>query len=135
MYCGNCGNPVNGRFCTSCGSAVEGSAKPQYVVVPPPQMQGPIVAQIAVPAEKSSGLAVLFTVLWPGAGHLYLGFTQKAIPYVVANVIAFLLAFTVVLLPITLVIYVVTLCLAIKTVSEDTEAVNCALREGRRLMG
>lgn len=82
----------------------------------------------AHPAEGTGGLlcglAVLFTVLWPGAGHLYLGFTQKAIPYVVANVIAFLLAFTVILLPITLVIYVVTLCLAIKTVSEDTEAVN-----------
>ena len=39
------------------------------------------------PQEKSSGIALLLTVLWPGAGHLYLGLTQKAMPYFVANAI------------------------------------------------
>ena len=40
------------------------------------------------PQEKSSGIAVLLTDLWPGAGRLYLGLTQKALPNFVANAIA-----------------------------------------------
>ncbi|MET0127144.1 MAG: hypothetical protein ABW249_01035, partial [Solirubrobacterales bacterium] len=31
------------------------------------------------PQEKSSGIAVLLTVLWPGAGHLYLGLTHVCV--------------------------------------------------------
>ena len=61
------------------------------------------------PQEKSSGVAVLLTVLWPGAGHLYLGLTQKAIPYFVANAIGVVFALSIYLFPIAILIWLVTL--------------------------
>ncbi len=72
------------------------------------------------PQEKSSGIAVLLTVLWPGAGHLYLGLTQKAIPYFVANAIALALGLMLfILLPITILVWVVTLCMTVGSVTQE----------------
>jgi Protein of unknown function (DUF2510) len=88
------------------------------------------------PQEKSSGVAVLLTVLWPGAGHLYLGLTQKAIPYFVANAIALALGLLLfILLPITILIWVVTLCMTVGNVTQETNQVNDALRRGYRING
>lgn len=86
------------------------------------------------PTEKSNGLAVLFTVLWPGAGHLYLGYTKKGIPHVIANTIGFVLALTVILLPISLVIWAVTLCMTVFGIADDTETVNASIRAGVRFV-
>lgn len=85
--------------------------------------------------EKSSGLAVLFTILWPGAGHLYLGLSKKGTPHTVANAIGLLLAFTLILFPVACLIWLITLCMTVGSVSSDTLTVNQALREGRHVIG
>lgn len=89
------------------------------------------------PQEKSSGIALLLTVFWPGGGHLYLGLTSKAIPYVVANAIG--LAVGILFFPflvlVTFVIWLVTLCMTVGSVTSDTYFVNDALRRGHRIQG
>jgi hypothetical protein len=88
------------------------------------------------PQEKSSGIAVLLTVLWPGAGHLYLGLSKKAIPYVVANAIGLGLGVMLfILLPISFVIWLVTLVMTVGSVTDDTNLVNDAIRRGQRIQG
>jgi len=88
------------------------------------------------PQEKSSGVAVLLTVLWPGAGHLYLGLSKKAIPYVVANAIGLGLGLMLfILLPISFVIWLVTLVMTVGSVTDDTNLVNDAIRRGQRIQG
>lgn len=104
---------------------------------PLPVVQSPSIARtpVVIPVgEKSSGLALLLTILWPGAGSLYLGLTKKGTPYVVANAIGLVLGlFTLIFLPVTFIIWLVTLFMTVGSVSNDTEAVNRALREGRRI--
>ena len=91
---------------------------------------------VPLPQEKSSGIALVLTVLWPGGGHLYLGLTQKAIPYVVANAIGLTLGLLLfILLPITVLIWLVTLCMTVGSVIQDTNLVNDALRRGHRING
>ena len=85
--------------------------------------------------EKSSGVAVLLTVLWPGAGHLYLGLTQKAIPYFVANAMGVVFALSIYLFPIAMLIWLVTLCMTVGNVTQETNQVNDALRRGYRING
>ena len=80
-------------------------------------------------------VALLLTVLWPGAGHLYLGLTQKAMPYFVANAIGVLFALSIYLLPITMLIWLVTLCMTGGNVTQETNQVNDALRRGYRISG
>jgi hypothetical protein len=87
------------------------------------------------PQEKSSGVAVLLTVLWPGAGHLYLGLTQKSIPYVVANAVGLFFAVWVYTLPISFVIWLVTLCMTVGSITHDTNFANDARRRGQRING
>jgi Protein of unknown function (DUF2510) len=87
------------------------------------------------PQEKSSGVAVLLTVLWPGAGHLYLGLTQKALPYFVANAIGVVFALSIYLSPIAMLIWLVTLCMTVGSVTQETNQVNDALRRGHRISG
>ncbi len=100
---------------------------------PQPAYQAPAYV-VPGSAEKSSGLAILFTILWPGAGHLYLGFSKKGTPFVVANAIGVVISLTVILLPIGLLIWVVTLCMTVGSVNADAEIANQAAREGRRLV-
>lgn len=100
--------------------------QPNAAAAVPPIMQFPV-------QEKSGGIAVLLTVLWPGVGHLYLGLTQKAIPYVVANAIGLVLGL--IFFPICVVIWLVTLCMTIAGITQDTNLVNDALRRGQRIWG
>jgi len=88
-------------------------------------------------AEKSNAVALLLTILWPGGGHLYLGLTQKSIPYVVANAVGFCLALIsfFLLFPVYVLIWLVTLCMTVGSISSDTEYVNAALRRGQRITG
>jgi hypothetical protein len=78
---------------------------------------------------------VLLTVLWPGAGHLYLGLTQKAMPYFVANAIGVVFALSIYLFPIAILIWLVTLCMTVGNVTQETNQVNDALRRGHRING
>ena len=87
------------------------------------------------PSEKSSGVALLLTILWPGAGHLYLGLNSKAIPYVVANAIGFVVAMTGILFFVGLIIWIITLVMLVGGVTDDTERVNAALRQGTKIVG
>jgi hypothetical protein len=102
---------------------------------PQPSVSAPSFPPAATlpPQEKSSGVAVLLTVLWPGAGNLYLGLTQKAIPYFVANAIGLVFALSVYLFPIGFLIWLVTLCMTVGNVTQDTNLVNDALRRGYRI--
>ena len=87
--------------------------------------------------EKSSGIALLLTIFWPGGGHLYLGLTGKAIPYVVANAIGLALGFLFFpfLVLLTFLIWLVTLCMTVGSINRDTYFVNDALRRGHRING
>lgn len=84
-------------------------------------------------SEKSAGIAVLLTVIFPGAGHLYLGLAKSGTPYVVANAIGFVLAFTLILIPISFVIWLVTLLMTVGKISDQTDMVNDAIRSGKRI--
>jgi hypothetical protein len=108
-----------------------GPRAPQQVYVATPMQ--PVV--VLPPQEKSSGVALLLTIFWPGGGHLYLGLTQKSIPYVVANAIGFFMAWTLILVPVTVLIWLVTLCMTVGSLTSDTEFVNAAVRQGRRISG
>ena len=99
--------------------------QPVYVAAPTPVV-------IRSTPQKSSGVALLLQILFPGAGFLYLGLTKKGTPYVVANAIGTVLGLlTIILLPITFVIWLVTLLMTVGSVSSDTERVNVALSAGR----
>ncbi|WP_082691102.1 DUF2510 domain-containing protein [Mycobacterium sp. GA-1199] len=87
------------------------------------------------PQEKSSAVALLITILWPGGGHLYLGLTRKGLPYVVANAIGFVLGvLTLIFLPVAVVIWIVTLCMTVGSITDDTNFVNDALRRGQKIV-
>jgi hypothetical protein len=45
---------------------------------------------------------VLFSFLWAGAGHLYVGDQDVGIPLIICYSVAFLLSFTIILLIITI---------------------------------
>lgn len=79
---------------------------------------------------------MLLTILWPGGGHLYLGLTKKAIPYVVANAIGLVLGLLLfIFIPATILVWLVTLCMTVGSVTDDTNLVNDALRRGQRIVG
>lgn len=117
-----------------------GYQPPQGPVWPPqppggvPPLQPPPMA--FPPQEKSSAVAVVLTILWPGAGQLYLGLTQKAIPYVVANAIGLGFGlFLFIFLPITFLIWLITLVMTVGNITEETNIVNDRIRRGQRIQG
>jgi TM2 domain-containing membrane protein YozV len=88
------------------------------------------------PDEKTAGIAGVLTFFFPGAGHLYLGDNQKAVPHLIVNSIGLLLAFTVILLPISALAWAVTLAMTLPTVKRDTDRANAlALAEYQRRWG
>ncbi|HQE15666.1 MAG TPA: hypothetical protein PLD01_11430 [Mycobacterium sp.] len=88
------------------------------------------------PQEKSSAVAVVLTILWPGAGHLYLGLTQKGMPYVVANAIGLAFGlFLFIFLPVTFLIWLITLVMTVGDITQETNVVNEAIRRGQRIQG
>lgn len=75
--------------------------------------------------QKSAGVAALLTVLWPGAGHLYLGLKSKGMPYFVINAVALALWLILwVFLPVGVVVWIVTLCMTIGSIADETRMVN-----------
>ena len=103
----------------------------------PPAAPGYPPAVTLGPQEKSSGIAVLLTILWPGAGHLYLGLTKRGMPFVVANAIGFVLTLATVFLlfPVYIIIWLVTLVMTVGKITDETNMVNDAIRRGIRIDG
>ena len=87
-YCRACAQQIDPRaaLCPSCAVA---QATAPYPVA-------------AGPTRKDPGLAVLFSFLWAGAGHLYVGDQNVGLPLIICYSLAFLLSFTIILLIITL---------------------------------
>lgn len=85
-------------------------------------------AQNAMPTlnvGKSSGIAIVLTIIFPGLGHIYIGMSQKGMPYFIPNVVAFVIALLLwITIPIGVVIWVVTLILTITSISADTADIN-----------
>jgi glycerol-3-phosphate acyltransferase PlsY len=64
-----------------------------------------------------------------------LGLTQKALPYFVAYAIGVVFALSIYLFPIAMLIWLVTLCMTVGSVTQETNQVNDALRRGHRISG
>jgi TM2 domain-containing membrane protein YozV len=81
----------------------------------PVQSPAPYHAQpqmITVVTAKSSGIAVLLTFLWLGAGHLYAGRITTGIVLIVTDFILWALSFTVILAIITVPLFVILLIIS-----------------------
>jgi TM2 domain-containing membrane protein YozV len=77
--------PVGTAACGTCGHPT-GAAVNAY---------GPVPGQpVVVVAAKSAGVAVLLTVLWMGAGHLYAGRIGAGIALMVFDFVLGLIALT-----------------------------------------
>lgn len=114
VFCRNCGAKINEMavICVHCGVATG------YRDV------NSVASGINRPEPKSLGLAFLFTFLFPGAGHLYIGKTQKATPYLIASAISVVLAFTIILFFVSLIIWLVTFIMLAINLSSEVEEVN-----------
>lgn len=91
-YCRACGKQIDPRavICPACGVAQAG-------VTP-----GAAVGAAIGPSRKEPGLAILFSFFFAGAGELYAGDSSgKTIAFLVVATVAWLCAFTVVLIPIS----------------------------------
>ena len=59
---------------------------------------------------------------------MYLGDSQKAVPHLIVNGIGLLLAFTLILLPISALAWAVTLAMTLPTIKADTDRANALAR-------
>ena len=109
-FCSSCGKPIqpNAVVCLDCGAAAS-AVVPTWVAPRSPE-------------KKSYGMALFLTILWPGAGHLYLGNNDKAMPYVIANavgLVSYLFCFV-----IGIAIWLVTLLMLAPGLSAEVREVN-----------
>ncbi|WP_433265444.1 hypothetical protein ACQPZF_37960 [Actinosynnema sp. CS-041913] len=128
--CGSCGaylQPPN-TSCTVCGSNQWPQQQPVFIPHAPPapgQPQMPYGAPVpygapmpirGVVTAKSSGIAVLLSFLWLGAGNLYAGQTVLGIILIIANFPLVIIAMTVfgliIAFPIWLVLAIVGMVMA-----------------------
>jgi predicted RNA-binding Zn-ribbon protein involved in translation (DUF1610 family) len=72
---------------------------------------------------KNPSTALIFTILWPGSGHIWIGKREKGYKYVLWNVLVFTLGLTV-LYPIALMIYGVTLSNTARTITREARDLN-----------
>lgn len=82
-FCAKCGNEVAGddEYCSRCGNHLKDGCR----------------SETEVQSDKDAGRAVLFGLLTPGGGYLYLGNTRKWIIYQILIVVIFLVAVAVLL--------------------------------------
>lgn len=83
-YCRACGKEVDPRavVCPSCGVA-QGQHPAPFASASPPGM-------------RSGGIAILLSLLWPGAGNLYAEDNSFAIVFMVVSAVNFLLCWTII---------------------------------------
>lgn len=87
--------------------------------------QSPMQPSSRVSAGKSSGIAILLTILFPGLGHIYIGMSQKGMPYFVPNIVAFVVVLVLwIAFPIALLIWIFTFIPTIMCITSDTEDIN-----------
>jgi hypothetical protein len=87
--------------------------------------QSPLHPSSRLNTGKSSAIAILLTILFPGLGHIYIGMSQKGMPYFVPNVIAFVVVLVLwIAFPIALLIWVFTFIPTIMCITSDTEDIN-----------
>jgi TM2 domain-containing membrane protein YozV len=88
-------------YCRACGKQLD----PRAVICPDCGVpQGPSGTAVVAtgPSRKEPGLAILFSFFFAGAGELYAGDSSgKTIALLVVATIAWLCAFTVVLIPVS----------------------------------
>jgi hypothetical protein len=88
--------------------SVANGQHPAYSPIPyQPQPQ-----MITVVSPKSSGIAVLLTFLWLGAGHLYAGRVTTGVVLIVTDLILWALSFTLILAIITIPVFVILLIIS-----------------------
>jgi TM2 domain-containing membrane protein YozV len=106
VFCRNCGRQIEATsvFCAACRAQqspvqpVEAPPQPAAVYVPP-----------ALPQPKSAGLAIFFSFLWPGAGHLYVGGdNEKGIIFTCISGLCFLISWTIIGLVVTIPVWFAT---------------------------
>lgn len=118
--CRNCTAPLpmGAPSCATCGHQTGApAAAPYYPTAPQPAVAQPMV----VVAAKSTGIAVLLTLLWLGAGHLYAGKIGAGVALMVFDFVLSLLAITgfglIIAFPVWLVSVVVAAMLASSAVT------------------
>jgi hypothetical protein len=96
------------------------------------------------PAMKSSGVAAVWTFFFPGVGHLYLGDYNKAMPYLIINIVDSFFLFValvvpillILVLPVSFIVWVVMLILTLPNIGTDTDEANArALARYRQMWG
>ena len=73
---------------------------------------------------KSATVAIVLSILIAGVGHLYLGLTKEAIPFLVASVAMFLFALTGIGFFISVIIWFVCVIINVQQMGPLTEKVN-----------
>tara|TARA_Y100000746_G_C15239045_1_gene340703 strand:- start:32 stop:445 length:414 start_codon:yes stop_codon:yes gene_type:complete len=123
-FCTSCGSElVAGMgFCGSCGSKLGEPASDldgtQNIINSPPQYSPTpqtIFIQQAPSATKSGGLAIVLAFVWPGLDRLYLEDTRAGL---IAAISSPLLVFSILGIPIFLVLWIHSVATASKRVRE-----------------
>ncbi len=95
--------------------------------------QSPLRPYVAATPQKSVGIAILLTFIFPGLGHVYIGMNEKGMPYLIANIVAFVISLLFfIFLPLALILWLVTLIINLMSISDDTNRVNAELSSGVR---
>jgi len=131
--CGSCGaflQPPN-PTCQVCGTSQWPQAqRPPYQPQLAPQPY--TTPSRGVVTAKSSGIAVLLSLLWLGAGNIYAGQTVLGIVLMLVDIPLGFLAFTmvglIVAFPIWLILFVISLVVAIQGVNSFNERNGIVLR-------
>ncbi len=113
-FCANCGTKVGNAadVCLACGKATQSNS------------QSNNYSQL-----KSATVAIVLSILIAGVGHLYLGLTKEAIPFLVASVAMFLFALTGFGIYISLIIWFVCVIINVQQMGPLTEKVNSQISQ------
>jgi hypothetical protein len=131
--CGSCGaflQPPN-PTCQVCGTSQwPQPQRPPYQPQMAPHPYAP--ANRVVVTAKSSGIAVLLSLLWVGAGNIYSGQIVLGLVLMLVDIPLTILAFTgfglIIAVPVWLILFVISLVVAIQGVKTFNERNGIVLR-------
>lgn len=112
VFCRNCGKEISDQadVCIGCGVSTRKVGKASDL------------SQTTSKDKKNKELAFLFTFLWPGVGHLYLGRSEEGMKFVIANGIG--CVFVIIFFPVTVIIWLVTLIKTMPNIGSLVDEVN-----------